>query len=285
MKFDIALPGFVKTTSTKYKEEMERLKGIIGEADPENWINLTGEQQEAAFAYVNNIYFCTDTSEIYNKEICYGFSSMSQDKIDQILDAVVQITWMKKPQTPVMCEQGSSVTASFSWQISINNGNEVSPSSATVNGGTEGVAADKKSFRATSAINSDTTYKLIVGYGSQQTELDIEYKFGWKKYFGVSEKATLTSADVIQLQSEWIDEESGAGLKTTTFNCTGGKYPYLCVPKGQANGLSCWVNGLKNTDIVTYDLEVTNASGGKSQYTCIRLDNLQNSSLLSIEFK
>ena len=285
MKFDIALPGFIKTTYEKYVAEMSRLKGIIGEADPENWLNLTGEQQQAAYAYVNNIYFCTDTSEIYNKEICYGFSSMYQDKIDQILDAVVQITWIKKPASVVMCEQGSKVRPTFSWQISVNNGNEVNPTKATVNGNTTGVASDKKSFTSTSDISSDTKYTLVVEYGSQSAELEINYKFGWKKYWSVSEKETLTSADILQLQSDWVDEENGAGLKLTTFDCTGGKYPYLCVPKSYAPSITCWVNGSKTSDIVTKDVEVTNSSGAKSTYITIRLGKLQNSSSLSIEFK
>lgn len=284
MKFDIALPGFVKTTFTNYAAEMTRLKGIIGTSDPENWMNLTGAQQEAAFAYVNNIYFCTDTCEIYNKEICYGFSSEYKDKVDQLIDAVMKITWMSRPTSPVMCEQGSSIIPSFSWKISINNGAEVQPSTATVNGSTTGVAADKKSFIASAPITGTTNYALKVGYGTQTADLTIAYKFGWKKYYGTSAKATLTSDDIIALQSSgWVD--NGAGLGATTFDCTGGKYPYLCVPKGMEAGLTCWVNGLLNTDVVTYDVSLTNASGATTTYTCIRLANIQNSSTLSIEFK
>ena len=280
MKFDIALPGFVKTTSTKYKEEMERLKGIIGEADPENWINLTGEQQEASFAYVNNIYFCTDTSEIYNKEICYGFSANYKDDIEDLMNAVFTLSWKTSPSGGTY-ENGQSVTPTFSWAIN-RKGVEVQPTAATVDGSTTGVASNKKSFTASAAINSSKTYALVVKYNSQQISANVAFNFLWKKYYGTSTKTELTSADIIAMTSEWCN---GKAMSAKTFNCSGGKYPYYCIPKSFASNVEVWVNGLRNSDIVIKDVEVTNASGGTTTYTTIRLSNIQNSSSLSIEFK
>ena len=280
MKFDIALPGFIKTTRTNYDAEMIRLKGVFSGQDPENWKNLSGEVQEAAFAYVNNIYFCTDTQEIFNKEICYGFSGDYKDEIDDLINAVFTLSWGTSPSGGTY-ENGQSITPSFSWTIR-RKGEEVTPTAATVDGSTTGVASSKKSFTATAAINTSKTYQLVVKYNTQQISKGVAFNFLWKKYYGTSAKTSLTSSEIIALSSEWCN---GKSMSAKTFNCSGGKYPYYCLPKSMASGVEVWVNGLRNTNLVSTDVEVTNASGGKTTYTVIRLADLQNSSSLSIEFR
>ena len=279
-QLDIALPGFVKTTRTKYDAEMARLKGIFGSNNPDNWPTLQGEIQEAAFKYVNNIYFCEDTSEIFNKEVCYGAGSTVQEDIEELMNAVFTLSWKTSPRGGTY-EIGQSVTPSFNWAIN-RKGTEVNPTDATVDGSSTGVAVDKKSFTATAAIKTSKTYALVVKYNSQQITANVAFNFQWKKYWGVSEKETLSSSDIIAMSSDWASSKT---MSTKTFNCSGGKYPYYCLPKTLASNVEVWVNGLRNTDIITYDVEVTNASGSTTTYTVIRLATIQNSSSLSIEFK
>ena len=81
MALELNLPGFIKTTKAKYLAEMARQKGLFGSYNPEGWQFLTGDARTAAYDYVNALYFCTDTKEIWNKEICYGRSEIDSDEI------------------------------------------------------------------------------------------------------------------------------------------------------------------------------------------------------------
>ena len=81
MALEMNLPGFIKTTKAKFLAEMARQKGLFGEHNPEGWQSLTGDARTAAYDYINALYFCTDTKEIWNKEICYGRSEINSDEI------------------------------------------------------------------------------------------------------------------------------------------------------------------------------------------------------------
>ncbi|WP_455625747.1 tail fiber domain-containing protein [Parabacteroides sp.] len=81
MAIEMNLPGFVKTTKAKYLAEMARQKSLFGSNDPEGWQYLIGDARTAAYDYINALYFCTDTKEIWNKEICYGRSEINSDEI------------------------------------------------------------------------------------------------------------------------------------------------------------------------------------------------------------
>lgn len=68
------------------------------------------------------------------------------------------------------------------------------------------------------------------------------------------------------------------------FDCTGGKYPYYVIPTSIASGLEWWVGGLKNTNVNSSVITLTNASGATESYTVFRLNNIQTG-VLSIQFK
>ena len=72
-------------------------------------------------------------------------------------------------------------------------------------------------------------------------------------------------------------------MDATTFDCTGGKYVYYVVPSS-VGVPEFWVGGLKNSDVVIYNANVTNASGGTTTYQFMRLTNIQTG-ILSIQFK
>lgn len=121
-----------------------------------------------------------------------------------------------------------------------------------------------------------------VTYGAQSKDVTVSWLFKYKKYWGVSDKATLTNADVLAMAgSTWADSRT---MGATRFDCTGGKYPYYIIPASLYTGLEMWVGGLKNTDLVVTDMQVTNASGATIAYKVIRLNNKQTG-VLSVEFK
>lgn len=176
-------------------------------------------------------------------------------------------------------EVGSSTTPKLTWTLQ-RKGAEVNPTEATVNGSTDGVADDKKSYTASSAITSNTTYNVAVKVGTQSISRAATYSFKYKKYWGVSTKATLENADILAFNSAFSD---GKAMSATSFDCTGGKYPYYILPAEQYPGLVVEI-GLPTTDLVVTDFELTNASGGKHAYKVVRLGELQYG-VLSITFK
>lgn len=178
-------------------------------------------------------------------------------------------------------ERGTEVTPAISWSLT-RKGAAVDPTAATVNGSTEGVSPGMKSYAATTPISEDTNYEVKVTAGSQSLTRTASYRFLYRKWWGVSDKESLTSEDVLGLSGSQL--ATGRGLSATAFDCTGGKWPYYVLPAELAGGLECWIGGLRNSDLVTADLEVVNAHGVSHGYKVIRLNERQTG-ILTIEFR
>lgn len=178
-----------------------------------------------------------------------------------------------------MFEVGQEVTPALSWSLERKN-EEVLPEAATVNGSRNGVSADFKSYIGT-AISGDMSYLVAVSYGTQSVEKTASYSFRYKKYWGVSEKAVLDSADVIEMSSAFASSKL---MGKTVFDCSGGKYPYYILPEDMANDVEVWINGFRNSDLDISELEVTNSFNVTKKYKAIRLNNIQTG-VLNVEFK
>lgn len=186
---------------------------------------------------------------------------------------------------PSTYEKGSSTTTAIAISV-VRKGTNVTASSTVVvtppSGVTGTLASNKASWTPSAAIKSNATITVKVVYGAQTVTKTISYTFKLKKYWGVSAKATLTNADVLALSSGWADSRA---MSATSFNCSGGKYPYYVIPASLYPGLEVWVGGLRNTDLVVTDMNVTNASGSTDAYKVVRLGNIQTSRDISIQFK
>lgn len=146
---------------------------------------------------------------------------------------------------------------------------------------TGSLSSDKKTWTPSTNISSNTSVAVKATYGSQNATKTVNYTFKYKKYWGTSTSASLTSSQVIALAgSTWADSKA---MGATTFDCTGGKYVYYVIPSSLGTP-EFWVGGLKNTDVVTTSATVTNASGGSTTYSIMRLANIQTG-VLSVEFK
>lgn len=182
-------------------------------------------------------------------------------------------------------EVGQSTKTSITIGVVRKGVNVTSASTITVNppSGTTGtLSSSKTTWTPTNNITGNTTVSVTAAYGAQTQTKSISYTFKYKKYWGVSDKATLTNADILAMAgSTWADSRT---MGATRFDCTGGKYPYYVIPANLYTGLEMWVGGLKNTDLVVTDMQVTNASGATSAYKVIRLNNKQTG-VLSVEFK
>nr|DAY68943.1 MAG TPA: hypothetical protein [Caudoviricetes sp.] len=169
--------------------------------------------------------------------------------------------------------------------IVTRKGTDVTSSSAitvTASGSVTGsLSSDKKTWTPSTNISSNTSVAVKATYGSQNATKTVNYTFKYKKYWGTSTSASLTSSQVIALAgSTWANSKA---MGATTFDCTGGKYVYYVIPSSLGTP-EFWVGGLKNTDVVTTSATVTNASGGSATYSIMRLANIQTG-VLSVEFK
>lgn len=169
--------------------------------------------------------------------------------------------------------------------IVTRKGTDVTSSSTitvTASGSVTGsLSSDKKTWTPSTNISSNTSVAVKATYGSQNATKTVNYTFKYKKYWGTSTSASLTSSQVIALAgSTWADSKA---MGATTFDCTGGKYVYYVIPSSLGTP-EFWVGGLKNTDVVTTSATVTNASGGSATYSIMRLANIQTG-VLSVEFK
>lgn len=188
------------------------------------------------------------------------------------------------PSSDSIFEVGASYTPTINISVSRKGTNVTSGSNINVVGVptlSGSISSDKQTWTPTSAVRANQKLTVTATYGSQSASKVYNVFFKYKKYWGVSTNASLTSAQVLTLgNSTWADSKA---MGATTFDCTGGKYVYYVVPSS-VGVPEFWVGGLKNSDVVITNANVTNASGGTTTYQIMRLTNIQTG-ILSIQFK
>lgn len=181
-------------------------------------------------------------------------------------------------------EVGSSTTSGIAISV-LRKGVNVTADSTiqvTASTGSGSLSSNKSTWTPSAPITSNTSVAVKATYGSQTATKTASYAFKYKKYWGTSASATLTNANILALTGNtWADSRA---MNATNFDCTGGKYPYYVIPTSIASGLEWWVGGLKNTDVTSSVINLTNASGATESYTVFRLNNIQTG-VLSIQFK
>lgn len=235
------------------------------------------------YIYCPNSDWSTSTG-YFRKRIDVELSGSSgydgvQGQLDELMNEVFPLTITT--QGGGTYEMGRIVTPNISWTIS-RKGQSVNPTEAFVNGSTDGVAANLLSYTG-SPINTTTNYAVKVKYDRMEANQTVSYAFRLKKYYGTSTKTSLTSAEILNLGgSTWATSWT---MNATTFDCTGGKYPYYVIPSSLYNPstFKVWVGGLRNTDIVATTQEITNAQNFVESYAVIRLGTKQTG-VLSIRF-
>lgn len=188
------------------------------------------------------------------------------------------------PSSDYIFEVGASYTPTINISVSRKGTNVTSGSNINVVGVptlSGSISSDKQTWTPTSAVRANQKLTVTATYGSQSASKVYNVFFKYKKYWGVSTNASISSTQVLTLgNSTWADSKA---MDATTFDCTGGKYVYYVVPSS-VGVPEFWVGGLKNSDVVIYNANVTNASGGTTTYQIMRLTNIQTG-ILSIQFK
>lgn len=204
--------------------------------------------------------------------------------LQEIELATFPLTLNIVPSSDSIFEVGASYTPTINISVSRKGTNVTSGSNINVVGVptlSGSISSDKQTWTPTSAVRANQKLTVTATYGSQSASKVYNVFFKYKKYWGVSTNASLTSAQVLTLgNSTWADSKA---MGATTFDCTGGKYVYYVVPSS-VGVPEFWVGGLKNSDVVITNANVTNASGGTTTYQIMRLTNIQTG-VLSIQFK
>lgn len=273
--------------------------------------NLTGTQDARDFfinkegkEFIQSIIVSRDTTKVNLIALGYDFD-LVPIHVNQIIPAadagnagVMTADMYKTLQEIELATFPLSLTASGGGTFEVGSSNknaigiivtrkgtDVTSSSTitvTASGSVTGsLSSDKKTWTPSTNISSNTSVAVKATYGSQNATKTVNYTFKYKKYWGTSTSASLTSSQIIALEgSTWADSKS---MGATTFDCTGGKYVYYVIPD-ELGTPEFWVGGLKNTDISVGNISVTNASGGTARYLIMRLANIQTG-VLSVEFK
>ena len=204
--------------------------------------------------------------------------------LQEIEKAVFQLELSVVPSSDQTFEVGSDYTPTISLLVKRKGTNITQSASISVVGnpslsGT--LSSDHQQWVPSKAVSVNQKLTITATYNGQSVSKVYNIYFKYKKYWGVSTSASLTSSQVIALAgSTWADSKA---MGATTFNCTGGKYVYYVIPSSLGTP-EFWVGGLKNTDVVTTSATVTNASGGSTTYSIMRLANIQTG-VLSVQFK
>ena len=204
-------------------------------------------------------------------------------KYNDIYKAAYPLKW-KYLEGGGYYEYGASLTPRLVWAAERGE-EEVVPDEITVNGSTEGILSDLKAYRAPSSIMVSTAYEVEFTQDEETISHIFEYHFSSPRYYGVSEYAYMDSSRVRGLgKSDW-GQNNELGL--TSFDCSGGRYPWICIPTEiwEANTeTDFWVEGIRSGDVDSFRVNVRNTYGITKEYVGLRLGHIQTGEL-KIELK
>lgn len=165
----------------------------------------------------------------------------------------------------------SSTKITWSWNKSIV--------SQSLNQGIGDLDASLREYTYTTPIASDTTFTVTGSDGKNTATGSTKISFLPKRYWGVSEKTSLTDSDIIGLSSEL----STSRTQTRTFDCSGGKYFYFAIKTSYCTGIKFKVGGLSFSDMEIETRQFTNASGHTDSYNIYRVTKIQTGAAIVVE--
>ena len=124
------------------------------------------------------------------------------------------------------------------------------------------------------SLTTTTTYSITVGDGTGFALSNTSVAFYNRRYYGTNASpGPLTNGQILALES--MAFATGRGF-TATYDCSGGKYIWVCYPASL--GLATFTVG---GFLTIFDLtvqSVTNSSGYSENFNCYRSDVLQHGS-------
>lgn len=195
-----------------------------------------------------------------------------QEALDRILYVAPSINSFTI--NPSVVEKGSTVTkVTLSWNL---NKNVISQ---TINQGVGAIdIANRSVVLENQQIKSAITYQLTVADDKTQANRSASIAFQQKRYWGVSTKETLTSADILALPAS----EFSTGRSQSRSVSPTAQYIYFAWPSTFGTP-SFKVNGLANNAWVKTVVSFTNSSGAVESYDVYRSQFIQNGSNIIVD--
>ena len=189
-------------------------------------------------------------------------------------------------------EVGATILPKFSWDIGKGN-KKVVPKSVVVTGPTKGYLEDDLSgWTSKTGLTSDTAATKIYNISVVIDEYNkasstAKYKFGYKLFYGTGAESLVTSGKTIKTSElpgfNSYYTESGLFSKKS-FNCSGGKYPYILIPKAYYSASNkIYVGGFLNSDFNVIEFVIVNPLEVKIPYIALRTGSIQNGSAIPIQ--
>jgi hypothetical protein len=193
-----------------------------------------------------------------------------QEALDAILYVAPKVNSFTNSANTV--EQGSTV-ASVTLNWSFNK----AMTSVKLNGGDVDPAASSTVIAG--PFTSNQSWTLTASDGTNTTSATTSITFAQKRYWGASPLESLDDPDIIALGGS---EFASNFDKTVSYDCTGGKYPYIAYPASFGRPSAVTVGGLAFSDFIVATQDFTNASGFESSYFVIRFKNLQTGAKIAV---
>lgn len=196
-----------------------------------------------------------------------SYDSTLYANVQEALDAILYVaprvnSFTNSANTVEIGSTVASVTLNWSFNKTMT--------SATLNG----VAIDPTSTSTFIAgpFTANQSWTLTASDGTNTTSASTSVTFAQKRYWGASALESLDDAAIIGLGSS---EFASNFDKAVSYDCTGGKYPYLAYPASFGTPKAVTVGGLAFSDFIVTIQDFTNTSGFVSSYYVLRLRNIQ----------
>lgn len=213
--------------------------------------------------------------DLVAEKIEYNYGTITN--VQEALDLLMSYKPHIEPGEDEIVEEGSTVKdVTLSWEI---NKPLVS---ITIQPGDIHVDPTATTYTIKDAnINETTTYTIEMNDGKNTYETEQTVIFAQKLYNGTSANTTVDNTQILSFDQYFETTETSGECD---FNCDGGKYFFICIPREKADKVVFKINGFNFTDVTREDVEFTNASGYTSEYSIFRCNNLQHTSNLNVEY-
>ena len=168
-------------------------------------------------------------------------------------------------------EKGSTVAnVNLSWTTNKTMTSRLLSSPVPVGDRDQGAGGSGSYSHTGANLISNTTYSLTVGDETSTSTSSTSVSFLNRRFYGVSASDTIDNSGVLALLYEFCYSRSN----THTYNCSGGKYIWICYPASFGSA-TFTVGGLETT-FSLFTQAVTNVSGYTESYFCHRSTEIQN---------
>lgn len=253
-----------------------RLTGLpspINQSDPVTLQFLSGWAPQGGSNYINNVDNAVKDNHVdwgYSTNQVNGhgvpYSNSTYPSVGAALDHLLYVAPVVSSLTNTIgtVEIGSTVTSvTLNWSLN----KTVTSQSLSQSIGT--IDAALRTYTDTGSWTTDRSYTLTIGDGTNTATGSTSVLFRHRRYWGVSNKESLTDADILALSKEF----STSRAQTRSLTCTA-QYIYFAWPSTFGAASQFTVNGLPNTAWILVGRAFVNASGYSSTFYIYRSENL-----------